>query len=358
MKVLAVNSSARPEGQSKTWLMLEQLTQGMVEAGAEVETVALREKKLKVCIGCFTCWTRTPGKCIHRDDMSKELFPKFLESDLVVYATPLFHHTVNATMKAFIERTLPIAEPFLEKNEDRWDHPLRRPFPGAVLLSVAGFPELNAFDAMTHYVNYLFGGIEGCLWAEIYRPASEAMLRSKSKLNDILDATRQAGRELVTARGVQAETLQRIQQPISDDLDTFTDVANCFWRTCMEEGIPPHDAEQKKIVPRPDSLKSFMSLMKVSFRKEEAGKVAAVLQFRFSGKLEGACHFRVGPGGIDAADGEAEKPDLVIRTPFEVWMDILTGKADGAGMMMEGKYQAEGNTDLLLDMGRLFSRGG
>ena len=88
MKVLALNSSPRGGGQSKTEFLLNHLVQGMQEAGAEVEVVALRKKKINHCIGCFTCWTKTPGVCLHQDDMTKELFPKWLAADLVVYATP------------------------------------------------------------------------------------------------------------------------------------------------------------------------------------------------------------------------------------------------------------------------------
>ena len=126
MKVLAINSSLRKGGESRTEMMMNHLVEGMRETGAEVEVVHLREKKIRYCIGCYTCMTKTPGKCSLKDDMTNELFPKWLESDLVVYATPLFHHTVNAPMKAFIERTFPICEPFLEQDESgRWVHPLR-----------------------------------------------------------------------------------------------------------------------------------------------------------------------------------------------------------------------------------------
>jgi len=137
MKVMAINSGLRTEGQSRTELMLNHLIKGMREAGAEVEVVNLRKKKIKYCIGCFSCMTKTPGKCVLKDDMTEELYPKWLESDLVVYATPLFHHTVNAPMKAFIERTWPTCLPFFEKDGDgRWHHPWRHKPPAAVLLSV------------------------------------------------------------------------------------------------------------------------------------------------------------------------------------------------------------------------------
>jgi multimeric flavodoxin WrbA len=193
MKILALNSSARTGNNSKTELMLTHLVKGMRHAGAEVETINLRDKKIKACIGCYVCWTKTPGQCVHQDDMSKELFPKWLASDMCVYATPLFHHTVNATMKTFMERTLPIFEPFLVEKGDRWMHPLRQSHPLAVVLSVAGFPAMSAFAGLSHYVNFLFGEEEGRLIGEIYRPGSEYLLQAGESRIDIFEATEQAG---------------------------------------------------------------------------------------------------------------------------------------------------------------------
>ena len=54
MKVLAINSSLRKGGQSRTEMMMNHLVEGMREAGAEVDVVHLRQKKIKYCIGCFT----------------------------------------------------------------------------------------------------------------------------------------------------------------------------------------------------------------------------------------------------------------------------------------------------------------
>ncbi|MBU0513491.1 MAG: flavodoxin family protein, partial [Proteobacteria bacterium] len=146
MKVLALNSSARVGQGSITELMLDHLVQGMRDAGADVEVVNLKDKKIKTCIGCFTCWTKTPGVCLHQDDMTKELFPKWVESDLCVYGTPLFIHTVNATMKRFLERIIPVLEPYFVEQDGRWHHPLRHQAPRAVILSVAGFPADSAFQ--------------------------------------------------------------------------------------------------------------------------------------------------------------------------------------------------------------------
>ena len=66
MKILCLNSSPRTGGQSKTELILNPLVEGMQEAGADVEVVNLREKKIKNCIGCFPCWRKTRGNPRHR----------------------------------------------------------------------------------------------------------------------------------------------------------------------------------------------------------------------------------------------------------------------------------------------------
>jgi len=347
MEVLAINSSLRKGGESRTEMMMNHLVEGMREAGAEVEVVHLREKKIRYCIGCYTCMTKTPGKCVHKDDMTNELFPKWLESDLVVYATPLFHHTVNAPMKAFIERTFPICEPFLEQDESgRWVHPLRHKGPAAVVLSVCGFLEASAFEALSHYVNFLFHDEK--LVAEIYRPASQAIAQSayKDKLDDILDATRQAGRELVESMAISAETMARIKQPI-DDIQAVRDMGNLYWKTCIAEGITPKTFERRGMVPRPDSIETYMTLMRLGFNSQAAADTKAVLQFKFSGEVEGSCYFTVDKGTIEARLGTADKPDLAVEAPFEVWMDIVTGKADGTQMFIEGKYQAEGDISLM-----------
>ena len=353
MKVLALNSSARTGGESKTELMLNHLVEGMREAGAEVEVVNLRKKNIKNCIGCFTCMTKTPGQCVHKDDMSAELFPKWLQSDLVVYASPLFHYTVNATMKAFIERTFPICEPFLEQHGGRTFHPLRHKHPAIVMLSVAGFPEDSVFDQLSTWANHTFGGDRRHLVAEIYRPASQEMIHVKDKLNDILAAIRQAGRELVDSMKVSPATLARIKQPI-DDFKSVAEVANLYWKTCIAEGITPKQFERKGMAPRPDSIKSLMAILRLGFNPKGAGDTRATMQFRFSGEVEGSCYFKIDNGTIEAKAGTAEKPDLTIEAPFEVWADIITGKADGTQMLMEQKYTAEGDLSLLMKMNQLF----
>ncbi|MBW2409724.1 MAG: NAD(P)H-dependent oxidoreductase [Deltaproteobacteria bacterium] len=357
MKVLALNSSPRKEGQSKTEMMLTHLVNGMQAAGAEVETVHLRDKTIRYCAGCFSCWTKTPGICIHKDDMTKELFPKWLEADLVVYASPLYHFHMNAAMKTFIERTLPVLEPFLIEDGDRTFHPLRGKHPLAVFLSVAAFPEEEIFSQLSAWVQFVYGR-HGAVAAEIYRSAAETMvnLPYRAIAEDIFAATAQAGREIVESGQVQPETMKRIKQVVVEDKSMLHRMGNLVWKTCIDEGVTPKEFSEKGMIPRPDSIESFMLISCIGFNAEKAGDTQATLQFKFNGDVQGVCHFNIAGGKIEAHAGGAENASLTINTPFELWMDIMAGKADGQQMFMEQKYTVDGDANLLLRMNDFFGR--
>jgi len=361
MKVLALNSSPRADGESKTELMLNSLVEGMRAAGAEVEVVDLRKKTIKNCAGCFSCWTKTPGSCIHKDDMTQELFPKWLESDLVVYASPLYHFTVNAVMKAFIERTLPVLEPLFVQKDGQTFHPLRHKVPKVIVLSVAGFPEASVFEQLSSWLNFIYGRYnpdEKALVAEIYRPMAEALTTPyfKDIAADILDATRQAGREIITSGEISNDTMARVRQPMVENPTAFLKIGNLMWKTCIAEGITPREFGEKGVMPRPDSISSYIELMKLGFNPDPASGLKKTIQFNFSGENQGACFLSIADDCINGLQGSFNQPDLTVNTPFEVWMDILTGKTDGQQMFLEQKYTVEGDLALLMQMEQLFGR--
>lgn len=356
MRVMAINSSPRGEKTSRTFLILDALTKGMSEAGAEVKMFHLRDKQIRHCIGCFTCWTKTPGTCVHKDDMTNELLPEWLASDLCVYATPLYHFTVNADMKNFIERTLPNLEPFFVERGGKTTHPMRKIPPRAVMLSVAGFPESSVFSQLSSYAHFLFG--KG-LAAEIYRPGAEMMSLPKlsGQLDAILEATVTAGKELVNSMRISDETLQRITMPLMDS-HSMAKMANIFWKSCIAEGVTPKEFKQKRLVPGPDSIESFTTIMSWAFDPKSAGQTKAIIQFIFNGQTPGACWFKISNGELESGEGVSESPALTIESPFDLWVEIMTGKADGQKMLMEGKYHAKGDFSLLIRLKELFGAGG
>jgi len=166
----------------------------------------------------------------------------------------------------------------------------------------------------------------------------------------------QAGREIVQGSKVSPETLARITRPLVDDPKPYYQMANLFWKTCIAEGVSPKEFEEKGMIPRPDSVETFMRIMPMGFNPAAAADTRATIQFKFSGEAEGSCHFKIEDRKIKAALGPAQKPDLTIEAPFSVWMDIMTRKADGQQMFMEQKYKVFGDLSLLLRMNQLFGR--
>ena len=99
-----------------------------------------------------------------------------------------------------------------------------------------------------------------------------------------------------------------------------------------------------------------MAILKMGFNPEGAAGVQAVLQFCFSGSVEGECNITIDNGSIQAEAGKHTQPTVTIRAPFDLWVDIMTGKADGQEMFFQEKYVVEGDFELMMKMEEMFGR--
>lgn len=166
-KVLLLNGSHKT-GKSYTMQIAEQFVSGLIEFDAEtiVESVHLKDQNINACTGCFACWTTTPGECVFQDDMT-ELFQKYVDADIVIWATPLYHYGISSSMKKFMERTQPALLPFIDhEGGGTYGHPFRNPEKMAnkkhVLISTCGFPSVkNNYEGVEEQFNNLLEGING-----------------------------------------------------------------------------------------------------------------------------------------------------------------------------------------------------
>jgi multimeric flavodoxin WrbA len=98
-KILILKSSPREFGNSA--VLADQVAKGANEAGAVVESFFLAGMDIRPCDGCDFC--RDGGACIIEDDMQK-LYPKLLQADVIVLASPIYWFTFNAQLKTCIDR--------------------------------------------------------------------------------------------------------------------------------------------------------------------------------------------------------------------------------------------------------------
>jgi multimeric flavodoxin WrbA len=100
MKVLGIFGSPRRGG--NTEILLEEALKGTEKEGAKVDRLYLSDFTLTPCKECHGC-DRT-GNCVILDDMQK-IYPRLLESDVVILASPIFFYGVTAWAKALIDRS-------------------------------------------------------------------------------------------------------------------------------------------------------------------------------------------------------------------------------------------------------------
>lgn len=100
-KVLILSGSPRRNGNSD--MLCDEFAKGAAEAGHEVEKIRVAEKNIGYCRACYAC--RGTGVCAVKDDMT-EILRKMIECDVMVLASPVYFYSVDAQLKAVIDRSV------------------------------------------------------------------------------------------------------------------------------------------------------------------------------------------------------------------------------------------------------------
>jgi len=394
MKVLALNGSPRMKA-SSTYHMLTPLLEGMEKAGAETELIHIRKLDLEVCIGCYTCWVRTPGECIHKDkDSMVDAMEHYNTADLVIFGTPLYHFSMSGIMKTFIDRTLPRIEPWLIPHPDIPDmtfHPERFHKPNKILLvSPCGFPEFDHFESLVATFRHMAHMERFEYLGEILRPGAEALSRRSLQglFTEYYDILRQAGEQIIRDNRISEE----IQADLKEELfpggkKAFYDMAGSYWEQQMDRFNVPD--EQRHTVPiLPDDLDSIpyapggtdlnlgvlrsdgrylvpneymLNLMVGMFNPLALPDLRATVQFVFSPPKDvdfdpGSANWylNINDGVCTLHEGRTALPTLTITTPHEVWFDIGMGVLHATSAFDDGKYDANGSMTLLEQFSEIF----
>jgi len=87
--------------------LMQSALEGARQQGADVKRYDLIKLDIKHCLGCCQCIFDDPqlpvGRCPLKDDMAAVL-EDYMRADGYIFACPVYHGTVTALMKKFIER--------------------------------------------------------------------------------------------------------------------------------------------------------------------------------------------------------------------------------------------------------------
>jgi multimeric flavodoxin WrbA len=199
MKVIAINGSPRMD-KGNTSVILTPFLNGIREAGGKIELFYTSKLEINPCKSCFTCWMRTPGKCIQNDDMQM-LLPKLSEADIWIIATPVYTDGMTGPMKNLMDRLIPLIEAKMAIVDGHCRHPLRDGVKKGklVLVSNCGFWEADNFDSLVTHIKALCKNFDREFAGALLRPYGSIMKTMDAEgkpQTDIIDAAEKAGQEL------------------------------------------------------------------------------------------------------------------------------------------------------------------
>ena len=138
MKIVVLMGS--PNRCGSTAILADEFARGARAAGHTVERIDVAYADVAPCTGCVACGYE--GECALHDGMDA-VRASILESDMLVFATPLYYFGVSAQLKAVIDR-------FCSKS-----YTMRALHLKSALLAVAWNDDNWTFDALDGYYSTL-----------------------------------------------------------------------------------------------------------------------------------------------------------------------------------------------------------
>lgn len=234
MKVLVINGSPKGERSNTMWL-----TYAFVDGfpkDAEITYVTLRDKDIHPCMGCFSCWTKTPGQCAIRDDM-QEIYQAISESDIIIESFPLYFAGMTSRMRMMTERCLLFTKRYEGSPEDTFhsilemeEHSLKDK--KLVVISSCGYVSMDTmFEGLLKEYDLICG--EGnftsilCAQGELLQAGS----RTRQVVN-YLEEVRNAGEEYYRTGKISPERNERLMKQMVSPR-TFEVLIKRYWQERM-----------------------------------------------------------------------------------------------------------------------------
>ena len=118
-------------------LILSDRPLDLPEHSQTIRFVDLSALHIANCVGCFGCWTKTPGKCVIRDDAVK-VYPLIAGSDKVLYVSRVKYGGYDTPMKTMLERAIPVQQAFIRMVHGETHHVQRAVVPKEAVIVAYG----------------------------------------------------------------------------------------------------------------------------------------------------------------------------------------------------------------------------
>ncbi|MFZ5451783.1 MAG: NAD(P)H-dependent oxidoreductase [Thermodesulfobacteriota bacterium] len=386
-QVVALNGSPH-EGFGNTSQLIAMLKEHLAGEGFGLEEIFLNQQQIEYCTGCGVCIEK--GACWIRDD-HKGVVKKLLDADAVILASPVYFRHVTAQMKTFLDRSLGYGH----RPRGTWK-------PGLAVSVSAGWGETEVAHYLTHVLRVYGAFAVGELTAVGVGPGGfwgkEAVAaRAADLARDLARAVKAGRRYPPTDRdldywhfmgGLIKENREFMKADyehwqklgILDSFETFIGQSRSpatgsqEMREAWLKGLMARqrsgreEAAQIEEVPQaaaanpgnpgnpgpPQTVRQMMEAMPGALNREAAAGMSVTYQFEVGGDENFTAHVRIENGAATFQEGPAPKPDVIVKTPADVWLAITRREMNGATAYMTGKFKVEGDLGLLMKLHSLF----
>lgn len=234
MKLLVINGSPKGERSNTMWLT-NAFVSGFPDS-VQVKTIHLRDKDIHPCMGCFSCWTKTPGKCVIQDDM-QEIYQDILEADVIIESLPLYFAGMPSGMRMLTERCLLFTKRYEGSPEDTFhsilemkEHSLKDK--KMVVISSCGYVSMDTmFEGLLKEYDLICGTGN---YTRILCAQGE-LLKAGAKTRQVinyLEEVKIAGQEFYEQGYLTEERQNRLDQPMVSPR-TFEVLIKRYWSERM-----------------------------------------------------------------------------------------------------------------------------
>ena len=105
--IVILNGSPRPTG--NTAALVQAFKEGAESSGHTVTTFLLDQMDISGCKGCNGGKNTAKSPCVQKDDMQK-IYPAIKESDVVVFASPLYYWNLSGQLRTAVDRLYALEE--------------------------------------------------------------------------------------------------------------------------------------------------------------------------------------------------------------------------------------------------------
>ncbi|MFZ5448352.1 MAG: NAD(P)H-dependent oxidoreductase [Thermodesulfobacteriota bacterium] len=372
-KVVAINGSPH-EGFGNTSQMLSMLAENLAPEGLELEEIFLSQHQIGFCTGCATCLET--GACWVRDDY-KKVVRSVLDADAVILASPVYFFNVTAQMKTFLDRSLGYGH----RPQGDWKPGLAVSvsagygetwvvdYLGRVLRAFGAFP-VGKFNAIAVGPGEFLGreAVEARA-ADLARDLAQAVKQGRryppteddlrywqfmsnliKENRDFMVADYEHWQELGLFKSFEAYVGQTRSRQ-TQDIQTKLPQAKTQEKKAVAPALPPKTASPSGGF---STARELLEMMPGALNPAAAEGLTATYQFEVSGTENFTAHLVIADRQATFHEGPADKPNLIIRTPAEVWLAISRGELDGTQAYLGGQFRIKGDLGLLIKLKTLF----